>query len=69
MQVTVKDVSTVKKILSIEVPEKDVVQELDNAYKTPKDFVLERRLDRFWRDITSKMFIMMLLPSCSRIHL
>jgi trigger factor len=36
MQVTVKDVSTVKKILSIEVPEKDVVQELDNAYKTLK---------------------------------
>jgi len=36
MQVTVKDVSTVKKTLSIEVPEKDVVQELDNAYKTLK---------------------------------
>lgn len=36
MQVTVKDVSTVKKILSIEVPEKDVVRELDNAYKTLK---------------------------------
>lgn len=36
MQVTVKDVSTVKKILSIEVPAKDVVQELDNAYKTLK---------------------------------
>ena len=36
MQVTVEDVSTVKKILRIEVPEKDVVQELDNAYKTLK---------------------------------
>ncbi len=36
MQVTVKDVSTVKKILHIEVPEEDVVRELDNAYKTLK---------------------------------
>lgn len=36
MQVTVKDVSTVKKILHIEVPEEDVVRELDNAYKILK---------------------------------
>jgi trigger factor len=36
MQVTVEDVSSVKKILHIEIPEKDVVQELDNAYKTLK---------------------------------
>jgi trigger factor len=36
MQVTVEDVSSVKKILHIEVPEKTVVRELDNAYKNLK---------------------------------
>jgi trigger factor len=33
MQVTVEDVSSVKKILHIEVPNDQVVRELDNAYK------------------------------------
>ena len=33
MQVTVEDVSSVKKILHIEVPENIVIRELDNAYK------------------------------------
>ena len=32
MKVNVEDVSSVKKTLHIEIPEKDVVQELDNAY-------------------------------------
>jgi len=36
MQVTVEDVSSVKKILHIEVPEKIVIRELDNAYKQLK---------------------------------
>ena len=36
MQVTVEDVSSVKKILHIEVPEKIVIRELDNAYKNLK---------------------------------
>jgi len=36
MQVTVEDVSSVKKILHIEIPEQEVVQELDNAYKNLK---------------------------------
>ena len=36
MQVTVEDVSSVKKILHIEVPEKIVIRELDNAYKSLK---------------------------------
>ena len=32
MKVTVEDQSSVKKILHIEVPQEDVVRELDNAY-------------------------------------
>jgi len=36
MQVTVEDVSSVKKILHIEVPEDRVARELDNAYKNLK---------------------------------
>jgi len=36
MQVTVEDVSSVKKVLHIEVPEKIVIRELDNAYKNLK---------------------------------
>jgi trigger factor len=36
MQVTVEDVSSVKKILHIEVPEDDVIRELDNAYNQLK---------------------------------
>lgn len=36
MQVTVEDLSTVKKVLHIEIPEKDVVSELDKAYKDLK---------------------------------
>ena len=36
MQVTVEDVSSVKKILHIEVPENIVIRELDNAYKNLK---------------------------------
>ncbi len=36
MQVTVEDISSVKKILHIEVPEKIVIRELDNAYKNLK---------------------------------
>jgi len=36
MQVTVEDVSSVKKILHIEVPEDKVARELDNAYKNLK---------------------------------
>jgi len=36
MQVTVEDVSSVKKILHIEVPEKIVIRELANAYKNKK---------------------------------
>ena len=36
MQVTVEDVSSVKKILHIEVPETIVIRELDNAYKNLK---------------------------------
>ena len=36
MQVTVEDVSSVKKILHIEIPEDKVVRELNNAYKNLK---------------------------------
>ena len=36
MQVTVEDVSSVKKILHIEIPEDKVARELDNAYKNLK---------------------------------
>jgi trigger factor len=36
MQVTVEDLSTVKKVLHIEIPEKVVVSELDKAYKDLK---------------------------------
>jgi len=36
MQITVEDVSTVKKILHIEVPAKNVAKELDKAYKSLK---------------------------------
>jgi len=36
MQITVEDVSTVKKILHIEIPAKDVTRELDDAYKQLK---------------------------------
>lgn len=36
MQVTVEDVSTVKKILHIDVPEEDVARELDAAYRNLK---------------------------------
>jgi len=36
MQVTVEDLSTVKKVLHIEIPEKVVIGELDNAYKDLK---------------------------------
>ena len=36
MQVTIEDVSSVKKILHIEIPEDKVVRELDNAYKNLK---------------------------------
>jgi len=37
MQVTIEDKSTVKKILHIEIPEKDVKKELDKAYKELKN--------------------------------
>jgi len=36
MQVTVEDLSTVKKVLHIEIPEKVVISELDKAYKDLK---------------------------------
>ena len=36
MQVTVEDLSTVKKVLHVEIPEKVVVDELDKAYKDLK---------------------------------
>jgi trigger factor len=36
MKVTIEDQSTVKKIMHIEVPHEDVVQELDNAYRELK---------------------------------
>lgn len=36
MKVDVEDVSTVKKIMHVEIPEKDITQELDKAYKTLK---------------------------------
>ncbi|MBN1840882.1 MAG: trigger factor [Deltaproteobacteria bacterium] len=36
MKVDVEDVSTVKKIMHVEIPEKDVTRELDKAYKTLK---------------------------------
>jgi trigger factor len=36
MKVTVEDVSTVKKILHVEIPEEKVVSELDDAYKNLK---------------------------------
>ncbi len=36
MQVTVEDVSSVKKVLHIEIPQEDVARELDNAYGTLK---------------------------------
>jgi len=36
MQITVENVSSVKKILNIEIPEEKVARELDNAYKNLK---------------------------------
>ena len=36
MQVKVEDVSSVKKVLHVEIPEDTVVRELDNAYKQLK---------------------------------
>jgi trigger factor len=36
MQVNLENVSTVKKVLHIEVPEGDVAKELDSAYKALK---------------------------------
>ncbi len=36
MQVTVENLSSIKKVLHIEIPEKDVVSELDKAYKDLK---------------------------------
>ncbi len=36
MRVEVEDLNTVKKVLHIEIPEEDVVRELDKAYKTLK---------------------------------
>ncbi|MBW2099384.1 MAG: trigger factor family protein [Deltaproteobacteria bacterium] len=36
MQVTVDDLSTVKKVLHIEIPENDIARELDQAYKELK---------------------------------
>ncbi|MBU4288575.1 MAG: trigger factor [Proteobacteria bacterium] len=36
MQVTVEDLNSVKKVLHIEIPEKDVVSEIDKAYKDLK---------------------------------
>ncbi|MBU0767896.1 MAG: trigger factor [Proteobacteria bacterium] len=70
MQVTVEDVSSVKKILHIEVPEKTVIRELDNAYnhlkktakvkgfrpgKTPRS-VLERLFKKdVHGDVSSKL--------------
>jgi len=36
MRVEVEDLNTVKKVLHIEIPEEDVVRELDNAYKALK---------------------------------
>ena len=70
MQVTVEDVSSVKKILHIEIPEKQIVSELDKAYndlkknakvkgfrpgKAPRS-VLERQFGKDVNaDITSKL--------------
>ena len=70
MQVTVKDVSGVKKVLHVEVPEDTVTRELDNAYKqlkktakvkgfrpgkTPRS-VLERMFKKdVHNDVTSKL--------------
>ena len=36
MQVSVEDVNSVKKTLHIEIPEKEVVRELDKAYSALK---------------------------------
>jgi trigger factor len=36
MQVTVEDLSSVKKVLHVEIPEEEVTRELDNAYKQLK---------------------------------
>ena len=39
MKVEVEDISTVKKVLSVEIPEQDVTRELDKAYDTLKNNV------------------------------
>jgi len=70
MQVTVDDLSTVKKVLHIEIPENDIARELDQAYKelkktskikgfrpgkTPRS-VLERMFKKnVHADLTSKL--------------
>lgn len=70
MQVTVDDLSTVKKVLHIEIPENDIARELDQAYKelkktskikgfrpgkTPRS-VLERMFKKnVHADVTSKL--------------
>ncbi len=39
MKVDVEDVSAVKKIMQVEIPEEDVTRELDKAYRTLKNNV------------------------------
>jgi trigger factor len=70
MQVTVEDLSSVKKILHIEVPEDEVVRELDNAYnhlkktakvkgfrpgKTPRSILVRLFKKDVHGDVSSKL--------------
>jgi trigger factor len=61
MQVTVEDVSSVKKTLHVEIPENEVARELDNAYNTLKrtakiKSVLERMFGKnVHADVTSRL--------------
>ena len=67
MQVTVEDISSVKKILHIEIPEDGVTKELDAAYKElkktakVKGFRREKPRVRFWKECLRRMFMRMSL--------
>ena len=61
MKVDVEDITTVKKILHVEIPESKVTLELDKAYRTlkrmsrSKDFVLGRCHVQYWNGVSKKI--------------
>ena len=62
MQFKVEDVSSVKKKLHIEIPQDEVVRELDKAYNQLKKNARVKGFGRFWNGCLKKMCMPMYPP-------